>query len=582
MHKQLAIVIIDEIEQSDNNLFKITEFMGIPCSFVKWNQVANHITHNISNVAISRNSLLHLYNNKELWNLQALFEQNVIKFLLIYAMECDTNLAKALRELTNGKITSILPLKKENQNYQVAKNSGDVTFELSGISIDNITAYNGVTFSVRESDPCSLISIDSQPFFLQANVADCTIFLSGCSELTDIDQIVSREIRLKDYFPALIPPIMFLKIVFGYKCWQNNRHQGCVIIDDPLLKNRYGFVNFKDLLKLMDTHNFCVSVGFIPWNYRRNNAEIVNLFHERSDRLSICIHGNDHTKGEFGATESSIMNAIVRTADERMEKFKTKTGLTFDKVMVFPQGIFSMISVAILKARNYLGAVNFEMIPDDLPANWLTLRDVLSPVVTKFYGFPLFLRRHPWEIDELAIDLFLGRPALIMTHHDSFGEGQAALISNIDRLNNVSNKLKWNCLSEIIKTTYLWKCGDDDSLYIRLFAPETTIHNATNHTKTCMVTKQEPNIKDIETVFLNGQKAHFDFFDGAVSLCFQLKPESSASLKFIYRTSSEINIQTQSILHQLIIAGRRFLSEVRDNYIMTNSRLNNVLKKVRK
>ena len=256
--------------------------------------------------------------------------------------------------------------------------------------------------------------------------------------------------------------------------------------------------------------------------------------------------------------------------------------LSFDKVMVFPQGIFSTASMAVLKANNYLASVNFEMIPVDLHANCLTLRDLLLPSVMKFYGFPLFLRRHPWEFEELALDLFLGRPALIMTHHDSFGDGQAELMRSIDRVNNISNRLKWSRLAEIIKTTYLWKYETDRSLYVKLFSPETIIHNETASTNRYMVTKQEPDSGDIEGVFLNGQKTNFDSFDGLASLCFQVEPACAASIRFLYRSPYPISSTSNSILRQLNIAGRRWLSEVRDNHIMTNRRLYSALNKFKK
>ena len=68
-----------------------------------------------------------------------------------------------------------------------------------------------------------------------------------------------------------------------------------LIIDDPLLRKDYGFLNFESVLGLMDEYNFHTSIAFIPHNWRRNASGITRMFRERPDRYSICFHGNDHT-----------------------------------------------------------------------------------------------------------------------------------------------------------------------------------------------------------------------------------------------------------------------------------------------
>jgi hypothetical protein len=43
-----------------------------------------------------------------------------------------------------------------------------------------------------------------------------------------------------------------------------------LVIDDPLLKPRYGFLKFLPFLRLMQRHDFATSIAFIPWNWRRS------------------------------------------------------------------------------------------------------------------------------------------------------------------------------------------------------------------------------------------------------------------------------------------------------------------------
>jgi len=41
----------------------------------------------------------------------------------------------------------------------------------------------------------------------------------------------------------------------------------CLVIDDPLLKPRYGRLDYKNLLEEMKEHSFFTEIAFIPWNY---------------------------------------------------------------------------------------------------------------------------------------------------------------------------------------------------------------------------------------------------------------------------------------------------------------------------
>jgi hypothetical protein len=72
---------------------------------------------------------------------------------------------------------------------------------------------------------------------------------------------------------------------------QNEVIYANIIIDDPLLRENYGYLNYRKLLDLMDKHNFFSTIAFIPWNYKRTDKKIAALFKERPDRFSLCVHG---------------------------------------------------------------------------------------------------------------------------------------------------------------------------------------------------------------------------------------------------------------------------------------------------
>lgn len=200
-----------------------------------------------------------------------------------------------------------------------------------------------------------------------------------------------------------------------------------IIIDDPLLRENYGFLNYRKLLHLADQHNFHATIAFIPWNYDRTDNKIAALFRDRPDRLSLCVHGCDHTKGEFGSTNHAFLDHIIDLATARMQEHERLTGIAFERVMVFPQGVFSNESLEALKRHGYLAAINTEIQP---------VKDPLSKAL------PLFQRWKFSEIDD-------HNPAFIMTHHDDFKDGYRELTATVDRLN--AQDVIWGNVGDVVR-----------------------------------------------------------------------------------------------------------------------------------
>lgn len=224
-----------------------------------------------------------------------------------------------------------------------------------------------------------------------------------------------------------------------------NKPQACVIIDDPLLRENYGFLNYRRLLDAMERYNFHSTIAFIPWNYERTDPEIARLFIEHPDRLSLCVHGCNHTKSEFGSADPRWLNFLAGLALQRMNRHQELSGIPFDKVMIFPQGDFSTESMAALAANGYLAAVNhIHMIPDSV--------SISSPAILEF-GIPLLVRRDIDRIEDLKSDLSSGRPALIMLHHNSFRYKYDKVGEAIEEINRIGN-IQWGGLSNIVENLF--------------------------------------------------------------------------------------------------------------------------------
>jgi hypothetical protein len=214
----------------------------------------------------------------------------------------------------------------------------------------------------------------------------------------------------------------------------------CIVIDDPLLRPRYGFLNFYKLLDWLKAEDLAATIAFIPFNYRRSGPRIAKLLRDNPDRLSICVHGCDHTRGEFASTDSAYLDGICALAKERMTTHERLYGLPWDNLIVFPQGEFSNEAMKALKAAGFVAAVNTL---DDTCHYDLSGRYVMD------FGFPLVTRRNPERTDDFIQDAEFRRPIIITQHHWDFAHGFDYLTKFTRELKAKIPDLKWMPLGRI-------------------------------------------------------------------------------------------------------------------------------------
>ena len=89
-----------------------------------------------------------------------------------------------------------------------------------------------------------VISADEEPFFVRLKEAN-QIFLLAETGFADLDEEVPAEFSFLEYFCRLAPALMFIRHAFPDEAWRNDHPSACFIVDDPLLKPRYGFLEFE-------------------------------------------------------------------------------------------------------------------------------------------------------------------------------------------------------------------------------------------------------------------------------------------------------------------------------------------------
>ena len=148
-----------------------------------------------------------------------------------------------------------------------------------------------------------IIDCDGAPFFAVLQRGGTELFLLASSDVVDLNAPApSGELQPEDY-PRLLPWLLFMRRALGDRCWNNPAPKACLVIDDPPLWPRYGFLSFSALADSMQSTNFKTTIAFIPWNYSRSAAATADLFRRNASALSLCVHGCDHTGGEFASND---------------------------------------------------------------------------------------------------------------------------------------------------------------------------------------------------------------------------------------------------------------------------------------
>jgi hypothetical protein len=311
-----------------------------------------------------------------------------------------------------------------------------------------------------------LVRAGDAPFFVCGQYAGARISLVASGELADLDELVGRRWSPLAWFTRLMPLAMFLRRALGTRVWHADRARACFIIDDPLLKERYGFLNHRRLVDSLARSGGSASIAFIPWNYRRSSPDVAALYQVRRG-APLCVHGCDHTRGEFNTADAARLRSRAAVALSRMREHARLTGVPFDDVMVFPQGLFSAEALGALAATGYLAAVNSDLVPSS--GADLTLADALDVAVTRLGGVPLFGRRYPNEPAEFAFDLFLGKPALAVEHHTFFRHGCGALEAFVSRLNAIEPEIEWTPVGYACSSACLTRTDAEGDVHVRFY-----------------------------------------------------------------------------------------------------------------
>jgi hypothetical protein len=560
--KRALIVRSDAHDWREARLVRVVEFLGVPAVST---DVANVET--LLDDAIERRDSVVFVAAKTLAALRALPVQAAAireaAAIYVYGHEDRAGCEAALRSL--GLRWGIQSAPAGLTSVRVSDTRPDLTGPMRGIAVPiALTRLDSIVIRDRAADcAATLITAGEHELFLQFDLDGVPAFFNASAAIVNIDEPVSNNhYDVKGHFASVVPLLLFLRWAFPSVMWRPNETGACLIIDDPLLRRRYGFCDFRRLRELMSKQGFTTNVAFIPWNWRRTSAKSSQFFRDHSDSFSVSVHGCDHVAAEFGTVSEPLLECQTRLALSRMRRHYGRTGIRHEPIMVFPQGVFSSVCPEVLKRNGFVAAVNTEISPIDGPP--ALIRDVWDTALLRHGCFSVFTRRYAHHgIENFAFDALLGKPCFIVAHHDFFRDDGATLTTLVSQLSFLVKDLRWRSPLEVIRRSY--RCRDaGDATQVEMYGTEIVVTNRAADPVDVHLTKKECDPEAVVEVAVDGKSVPWRFDSERIALQHRFRSRSEAVVSISYAPRPDPAKQSPIFKSEVLIAGRRLLSELRD------------------
>ncbi|MGY3343702.1 MULTISPECIES: hypothetical protein [unclassified Bradyrhizobium] len=561
----------DAPSPEDRNLTEILEFLGIPWTALTVSEASADkvasltASHPQFSILTSARCLAETLQSCKAGTFPAFLAAAASVF--VYGFRPEDPCRALLRRITGDPEADIRGIDARPTTVSVTDDFPEMCGPMSALQIQLEPGAADTALVIRDGDELQSI-VGASEGHLFAGFARCGVrfFVDASLAMVDIRERAATYFDVKKRFAGAVPVVLYLKWSFRDVCWTTSETSACLIIDDPPLWPRYGCLDFGELLQLADKQTFATTVAFIPWNWQRTNHDTVAAFRKNSGKLSVCVHGCDHTRGEFAARSAELLDRKLKTAKRRMQSLLSNTALDHENVMVFPQGAFSPEALSALKRNGFVAAVNTEVAPADEALNETTLADLWSVAFVRYGGFSIFTRRYIQHgIENFAFDGILGKPCFIAGHHDIFRGHGSELAEFLRQLASLRWKLCWRTLGHAVCRSYSIK-PDDATSIVRMFAEQLRIENMEAVTRRIRIVKEGPQVVSLKNVTVNQEVVAHEYMDGCLEVIVDIPPGRTVDIRCVYHEQPDAFRTSESVSYRLRVAARRYLSELRDSY----------------
>ena len=279
-------------------------------------------------------------------------------------------------------------------------------------------------------------------------------------------------------FLGLLPIMNFLGQLTRAQDWAGPPSKACFVFDDPSFYWRsYGFLNFGRLAEHATKFNYCVSVATIPLDTWWVNRGVASTLRAYSPRLSILIHGNNHTNFEMLTQDKRVnYREVAAEAMGRMERLVQKHGIPFQKVMEAPYGALGHEMLHPMLAVGYEAALctTALLVLHNPQVDWpatigMNRSEMLGgglPVVPRIVMSP------DWKND-VVLAAFLRHPIVVAGHHYDAAHELQILVDLAETINQLES-VTWSDMEGILHSNYLQKT-EGNTLHVKMFSRRVSV-----------------------------------------------------------------------------------------------------------
>jgi hypothetical protein len=577
----------EKASQADACVARLAEWMGLRVAAVKSVEQALAELQALSQegdapvaLALSGATALRLYSSPESSSQRWMEELRESARFFIYGFPQvnGTEMLGRVLPPQQGEPLACLPPGPMSYEFGAAAEAPLADQAFTGLAPQPVTV-----FPSRESlnGAAVLIAVNAQPLLISKGRRGGTDYFLSQAPRIGLDTELTPPQSGREYHGEVLPTALALRQMFKTYCWHNPFPSACVVVDDPLLRRRYGWFEYDNVLAELAAEEYAMTVAFISSNYRRSDPRVAGQVARHSDLLSICVHGCDHTGGEFGETSAPSIESKAATSMANMERHRKLTGLGFDLVMVFPQGVYSSCALSALKHCGYLAAVNTKACPTDHANAPTALADVFDLANTRYESFPLFSRRYPKELFDFAVDLFWGKPVLLVEHHGYFREGPRRTSQFVHQLRKLEPALEWVTLEKALMSSGHYRRTGPGSYAVKFVTAIFRLRNPLAQRAQFDCRKLESEAERIQNVFVDAASVSFRMEENRICLEVDLEPEQERTIKLQYKPYELCRVRRPAPYRFRALV-RRWLCEFRDNHIDRNDYLPGLVRALRR
>ena len=176
--------------------------------------------------------------------------------VFVYGFQTTDACRNLLREITGDTEADIRSLGARQTIVSIADDFPVMCGPMSGLEIQLEPGAADSVLTIRRavSEFQSLVKAPEGDIFARFVHAGVRYYVDASKSVIDIHQRSATYFNVKKTFAGAVPIAMYLKWSFREICWRAPKINACLIIDDPLLKARYGFLDFRELLQLTDRY----------------------------------------------------------------------------------------------------------------------------------------------------------------------------------------------------------------------------------------------------------------------------------------------------------------------------------------